>query len=301
MASSGNDPDEREVASSATAATDEVDSAWGSEAPAAQASKADEEPGESPGDVKAEPPAELPVEVKIEPPVEPPLEVKVEPPAEPPRVEAPPAEARAEPPPLEPPPVAASPFEARDDAGPVAAFWSARPSGAWLAVGGGAIVLAFVVGILTGRGSRPEPEVAQPVPSASQPAPSAVIAATAPAPTPTPASPPAESAEAPSASSNASQTSPKHAQAGFNAKAAKLAIDKIVPGLKSCKQPGEPPGTATVTVTFAPTGRVSDARVTTTRYAGTRTGNCIAQRLRQARIPEFVGTPQTVKRSISIR
>ena len=88
---------------------------------------------------------------------------------------------------------------------------------------------------------------------------------------------------------------------GFNAQAAKLAIDRIVPRLKACKQAGEPPGSATVTVTFAPTGRVSSAQVTTTRYAGTRTGNCIVQRLREARIPECTGPPVTVKRSVAVR
>jgi hypothetical protein len=96
-------------------------------------------------------------------------------------------------------------------------------------------------------------------------------------------------------------TATKPASAAFNAQAAKLAIDRIVPRLKACKQAGEPPGSATVTVTFAPTGRVSSAQVTNTRYAGTRTGNCITQRLREARIPEFTGAPVTVKRSVAVR
>jgi len=96
-------------------------------------------------------------------------------------------------------------------------------------------------------------------------------------------------------------TPTKSGSGGFNAQAAKLAIDRIVPRLKACKQAGEPPGSATVTVTFAPSGRVSSAQVTTTRYAGTRTGNCIAQRLREARIPEFTGAPVTVKRSVAVR
>jgi hypothetical protein len=93
----------------------------------------------------------------------------------------------------------------------------------------------------------------------------------------------------------------KSGSAGFNAQAAKLAIDRIVPRLKACKQAGEPPGSATVTVTFAPTGRVSSAQVTNTRYAGTRTGNCIVQRLREARVPVFSGAPVTVKRSLAVR
>jgi hypothetical protein len=208
---------------------------------------------------------------------------------------------RVQPPSAEPSSAAEPSIEVRfDEPTFLAAFWGARPNTAWLAVGGGAIVLAFVVGILTGRGSRSEPEAASPAPSSSAPAPPAVVAP-APAPTPAPAPSAAEPADAPSPPSSGSPTAPKHAAPGFNAKAAKTAIDKIVPSLKGCKQAGEPPGQATVTVTFAPTGRVSDARVTTTRYAGTRTGTCITQRLRQARIPEFTGSPVTVKRSVAIR
>jgi hypothetical protein len=107
----------------------------------------------------------------------------------------------------------------------------------------------------------------------------------------------------PSARSSSGASAPvaKPAAAGFNAKAAKAAIERVVPRLKGCKQPGEPPGSATVTVTFAPTGRVSSAAVTNTRYAGTRTGNCIVQRLREARVAEFVGAPVTVKRSVAVR
>jgi hypothetical protein len=360
MASSGKDPDEGEVASSATAATDEVDSGWGSEAPPVQASKTADEPEvakESPP-VESPPVESPPVEspsvegtpVETSPVESPPVESSPaeSPPAESPPVESPPVEmarvdrppvetarvletarfgsppveaarvdrppvetarvletARfgsppAEPPAVESPPAATPSVDVQfDEPTLLASFWGARPNTAWLAVGGGAIVLAFVVGILTGRGSRSEPEDASIATTSALAPPSVAAPAPAPAPGPAPSAP--EPEEAPSASSSASPAAPKHVGAGFNAKAAKTAIDKIVPGLKTCKQAGEPPGSATVTVTFAPTGRVSDARVTTTRYAGTRTGTCITQRLRQARIPEFVGSPVTVKRSVAIR
>jgi hypothetical protein len=87
----------------------------------------------------------------------------------------------------------------------------------------------------------------------------------------------------------------------FNPKAAKAAIDGIAPRLKACRHAGEPAGPASVKVTFAPAGRVSSASVTTTGYAGTRTENCIVQRLREVRIPEFRGAVVTVKRSVTIR
>jgi hypothetical protein len=190
----------------------------------------------------------------------------------------------------------------------LAAFWSARPDGSWLAAGGGAIFFSLIVGILIGRGcgSEPEPAATPSATASHAPAPPPV-AAPAPTPTPEPAPAPETAPDsdpetaASRAPGSAPAPAPKSAGAAFDAKAAKAAIDKIVPTLKACKQPGEPPGTATVTVTFAHTGRVSDSRVTTTRYAGTRTGNCIAQRLRAARVSPFVGNPVTVKRAVQIR
>jgi len=177
----------------------------------------------------------------------------------------------------------------------LAARFGARPGAAWLAVGGAVAVLAFVAGVFTGRGLRTDP--------AKRAAPATVppkAAPTSPATAPVVA-PPGESAAATPARPRIVSTATKPATAGFNAQAAKLAIDRIVPRLKGCKQAGEPPGSATVTVTFAPTGRVSSAQVTNTRYAGTRTGNCITQRLREARVPEFTGAPVTVKRSVGVR
>jgi hypothetical protein len=60
-------------------------------------------------------------------------------------------------------------------------------------------------------------------------------------------------------------------------------------------------GPATVVVTFAPAGSVASASVTTPGYAGTRTGVCIAQHLRELRIPEYTGAAVTVKRSVTLR
>jgi hypothetical protein len=157
-------------------------------------------------------------------------------------------------------------------------------------------VLMFVTGFLTGRGLRGGPERTAP------PQPTALKAAAPSGAAPVVVAPAGNSAQvALVRPPRMPATQTKSGSAGFNAQAAKLAIDRIVPRLKACKQAGEPPGSATVTVTFAPSGRVSSSQVTTTRYAGTRTGNCIAQRLREARIPEFTGAPVTVKRSVAVR
>ena len=163
-------------------------------------------------------------------------------------------------------------------------------------MGGVGMIVALFLGIVIGRGL---PRPAERVATAPAPPPRSLAASVAPAPAPAPL--PAESASAQPAAPKPGGGATKYAPAPFNAQAAKAAIDRVVPRLKGCKQPGEPPGTATVTVTFAPTGRVSNAAVTTQRYAGTRTGSCIAARLREARVPEFTGKPVTVKRGVAVR
>jgi hypothetical protein len=160
--------------------------------------------------------------------------------------------------------------------------------------GGSAIVIAFLVGALTGRLVQPErsPEfvVAGPPPGSET-----TTAVTPPAATP--AAPLVPSSAPPSVT----PTPVKRGGPGFNAKAAKAAIDGAAPRLKSCRHPGDPTGPATIMVTFAPAGRVSSASVTTAGYAGTRTGDCIVERLRELRVPEFTGAAVTVKRSVTVR
>jgi len=175
-----------------------------------------------------------------------------------------------------------------------AGFWATRPSKAWSLAGLIGMIAALGVGILIGRAQggdgdrgRVAPTVAPPTPTPT--AEKAPVAAAGP------------SASAPAESPAKAGPAVKHASATFDAQAAKLAIDRMLPRLKDCKRPGEPPGSATVTVTFAPSGRVSEAAVTTTRYAGTRTGKCIEAHLRALRIAEFTGKPVTVKRVIAVR
>jgi hypothetical protein len=264
-------------------------------------------PVERSASTEASPPAEARVEAS--PPAEAPAEVS--PPAEPsPSVQAPPAVETLPPealwpvaPPLaKPPPLpvtapsASNATESFGQPGPLASLLETPPTKGWFFVGGVGMIVALFLGIVIGRGlPRPAERVAAaPVPPARS-----VTPPVAPAPVPAPR--PAETASAQPASPRPGGMVTKQAPGPFNAQAAKLAIDRIVPRLKGCKQPGEPPGTATVTVTFAPTGRVSNAAVTTQRYAGTRTGTCIAARLREARVSEFTGKPVTVKRGVAVR
>jgi hypothetical protein len=159
---------------------------------------------------------------------------------------------------------------------------------------GSAIVIAFLVGALTGRVVQPErsPEFVAPAPVQGSEAP---VTLTAPAASPVapllPSSAPPSAVRGPA----------KRGLPAFNAKAAKAAIDGIAPRLKACRYGGDPTGPASVMVTFAPEGSVSSASVTTADYAGTRIGNCIAQRLREINIPAFTGAAVTVKRSVTVR
>jgi hypothetical protein len=160
--------------------------------------------------------------------------------------------------------------------------------------GGSAIVIAFLVGAMTGRFVQPDrsPEfvVATPLP---------ISESTAPTPAPTVA--PAATAVPSNAPPPAPVPPARRSPAAFNAKTAKAAIDGVTPRLRTCRHAGDPAGPVTVMVTFDPAGRVSNATVTTAGHAGTRTGDCIVQRLRELRIPEFSGAAVTVKRSVAFR
>jgi hypothetical protein len=68
----------------------------------------------------------------------------------------------------------------------------------------------------------------------------------------------------------------------------------------ACKGDG-PSGTASVSVTFAPSGRVTSAKVEGGPFSGTPTGVCIATAFRSAAVPPFDGSPITVRKSVSIR
>ncbi len=87
----------------------------------------------------------------------------------------------------------------------------------------------------------------------------------------------------------------------FNVGAAKSALSSAAARAKSCKKGDGPTGSGKVQVTFAPSGRVTSARVVSGPFGGTSVGGCVARTFRGARVPAFSGSPVTVAKSFSIK
>ncbi|HET9957179.1 MAG TPA: hypothetical protein VFQ61_21930 [Polyangiaceae bacterium] len=86
----------------------------------------------------------------------------------------------------------------------------------------------------------------------------------------------------------------------FDRAAAASALQGAAAQAGHCRKPGDPSGVATVTVTFAPSGRVTSATLSGPPFAGTATGGCIASTLRRAQVPAFDGDKITVSKTIAI-
>ncbi len=100
---------------------------------------------------------------------------------------------------------------------------------------------------------------------------------------------------------SADQTHGASATARFNAAAAKAALANAANQTAQCREKSGPTGKATVVVTFAPGGKVENATVNDSPFAGTSRGACIAAAMRGATVPPFSGPPGTVTKIISIR
>jgi hypothetical protein len=171
-----------------------------------------------------------------------------------------------------------------------------KPSAAWLVLGLLVVLIAFGGGLLTGRSLAPEKE--QPSAATKPEKEKGAAARPTPAAEQKPAAEPAAAAAAPAAKAPEGGGGPRRP---FNAKAARLAVDRAAARAKSCKDARDPAGSVSATVTFAPSGKVSEVAITTPRYANTKTGTCVASRLREARVPEFSGNPVTVKKSLLVK
>lgn len=88
--------------------------------------------------------------------------------------------------------------------------------------------------------------------------------------------------------------------APFDRSQASAALASATAEAGACRQEGDPSGTASVTVTFAPSGRVTSAVISGPPFAGTKTGGCIARALRRATIPAFSGEKVTVAKTVVI-
>jgi hypothetical protein len=87
----------------------------------------------------------------------------------------------------------------------------------------------------------------------------------------------------------------------FDADAAATALDRAAGRASSCRKASDPSGVAVVTVTFAPSGRVTTATISGPPFVGTATGSCIAAAMRGAKIPAFAGQLKTVKKTVTIQ
>lgn len=187
------------------------------------------------------------------------------------------------------------------------------------------------IGYFMGRASTPEPVPATAQPTAppqqtvaapqntagaSQPAPTATTPTPAPEETIAPSAAPTAPAltgslptSAPTSEATATPTGgalPKPTATAtpsggeFDKSAASAALGTAVGQAAACKQPGDPSGTARVSVTFAPSGRVTVANVAGPPFAGTATGSCIARAFKTATVPAFSGDAVTVSKTVNI-
>ncbi|MFO0638550.1 MAG: hypothetical protein U0183_05005 [Polyangiaceae bacterium] len=165
----------------------------------------------------------------------------------------------------------------------------------------GVAVLAVVVGIVVvvGGRSKPEPTAAEPVPSASTTVASAPPSASVVPSSQPSASPSGESAAAPSAVPSAAPPPGPAGVAAFDAASAKAALD-AVPGTQSeCRKLNGPRGKWKATVTFEPSGAVSDVELEKP-FSRTPAGKCVRDHLKGATVPAFGGSAQKVTTLVTI-
>ncbi len=86
----------------------------------------------------------------------------------------------------------------------------------------------------------------------------------------------------------------------FNPDLAARALEAAAQSASSCRRADDPSGIAVVTVTFAPSGRVTTTTIAGPPFVGTPTGSCIASALRSASVPAFSGDLITVKKTVTI-
>jgi hypothetical protein len=85
----------------------------------------------------------------------------------------------------------------------------------------------------------------------------------------------------------------------FDKTAAKSALNDAAQAAASCGAGGAP-AKGKVQVTFAPTGKVSDAQLVEGPFAGTTAGKCALRTFKAAKVPAFSGAPITVAKSFKV-
>jgi cytoskeletal protein RodZ len=86
----------------------------------------------------------------------------------------------------------------------------------------------------------------------------------------------------------------------FDRGAASAALNGAAGSAKGCKKPDGPTGSAKVQVTFAPSGKATQATVGAP-FAGTGVGSCIASAFKGLKVPPFTGAPVTVSKTVNIK
>lgn len=125
----------------------------------------------------------------------------------------------------------------------------------------------------------------------------AVVAPQAAAPA---AEPPIETA-APVAAELPPVAPPAEVQiAPFDKSAASSALNAALSAAASCRKEGTPNFPFNITVTFAPSGVVTNAVVNGPPFAGTPTGGCIAKSFRSARVNPFEGPAVTINKTYQL-
>jgi hypothetical protein len=85
----------------------------------------------------------------------------------------------------------------------------------------------------------------------------------------------------------------------FDKAAAKAVLASAAAQAASCGAGGAP-GKGKIQVTFAPSGKVSDAQLVEGAFAGTTAGKCALREFRAAKVPAFAGAPVTVAKSFKV-
>ncbi|HTM45666.1 MAG TPA: hypothetical protein VL137_11960, partial [Polyangiaceae bacterium] len=121
------------------------------------------------------------------------------------------------------------------------------------------------------------------------------------APTAAPATPASPTATATKPASKVATAPRSESTEPFDKSAAATALSQAASRASACRTAGDPSGTADVSVTFSPSGRVTQAMVQGPPFQGTSTGGCIARELRAAQVPAFAGDFVTVHKHVVIQ
>ncbi|NUP04991.1 MAG: hypothetical protein HOW73_02905 [Polyangiaceae bacterium] len=105
----------------------------------------------------------------------------------------------------------------------------------------------------------------------------------------------------PTHAATAAPTAAPAAVGPFDPKAASAALQSAMGSASACRQDGDPSGMAQVSITFAPSGRVTRSTISGPPFQGTPTGGCIARAFKAASVPPFEGGPTIVTKTVNIR